>query len=469
MIMKMKLLLFFVMTFSLLQAQESSPEVLTFEEYMAFVKRYHPVARQAELQISEGEANLLKARGGFDPKIEVDYSRKEFKGTEYYDILNSTFKIPTWYGLELKAGFEQNEGYYLNPERTVPEDGLFSAGVSLNLGQGLFADERMTAIRSARAFREQTLADRDLVLNQVLFDAAVAYFDWMQAFNEYEIYQGFLENAAERFTGVKQNAQVGEVPAIDTVEAKISLQDRTLQLEQAGVRLMKERMDLSNFLWMKNNVPVELQPGIVPERSILGEVNSILGVREEFISDFSFENHPKIRSLRAKLRALELDRRLKVNNLLPEINLNYNFITPEPDAYSTFTSSNYKAGISFSFPLFLRKQRGELQLAELKVQDLNFDLELNERQIENKIEAVLNELESYENQMVLIEEMVENYRTLLAAELRKFSFGESSLFLINSRESKLIEARLKQNEVLTKFLYAKAGFFQSLGAIPEME
>ena len=465
----MKMLLFFVMTFSLLQAQEPSPEVLTFEEYMAFVKRYHPVARQAELQISEGEANLLKARGGFDPKIEVDYSRKEFKGTEYYDILNSTFKIPTWYGLELKAGFEQNEGYYLNPERTVPEDGLFSAGVSLNLGQGLFADERMTAIRSARAFREQTLAERDLILNQVLFDAAVAYFDWMQAFNEYEIYEGFLENAAERFTGVKQNAQVGEVPAIDTVEAKISLQDRTLQLEQAGFRLMKERMDLSNFLWMENNVPVELQPAIIPERNILGEVSSILGVREELVSDFSSENHPKIRSLRAKLRTLELDRRLKVNNLLPEINLNYNFITPEPDAYNTFTSSNYKAGLSFSFPLFLRKQRGELQLAELKVQDLNFDLELNERQIENKIEAVLNELESYENQMVLIEEMVENYRTLLAAELRKFSFGESSLFLINSRESKLIEARLKQNEVLTKFLYAKAGFFQSLGAIPGMD
>lgn len=465
----MKMLLFFVMTFSLLQAQEPSPEVLTFEEYMAFVKRYHPVARQAELQISEGEANLLKARGGFDPKIEVDYSRKEFKGTEYYDILNSTFKIPTWYGLELKAGFEQNEGYYLNPERTVPEDGLFSAGVSLNLGQGLFADERMTAIRSARAFREQTLAERDLILNQVLFDAAVAYFDWMQAFNEYEIYEGFLENAAERFTGVKQKAQVGEVPAIDTVEAKISLQDRTLQLEQAGLRLMKERMDLSNFLWMENNVPVELQPAIIPERNILGEVSSILGVREELVSDFSSENHPKIRSLRAKLRTLELDRRLKVNNLLPEINLNYNFITPEPDAYNTFTSSNYKAGLSFSFPLFLRKQRGELQLAELKVQDLNFDLELNERQIENKIEAVLNELESYENQMVLIEEMVENYRTLLAAELRKFSFGESSLFLINSRESKLIEARLKQNEVLTKFLYAKAGFFQSLGAIPGMD
>ena len=52
----------------------------------------------------------MKARGGFDPKIEVDYDRKEFKETEYWDRLNATFKIPTYFGIELKGNFEQNEG-----------------------------------------------------------------------------------------------------------------------------------------------------------------------------------------------------------------------------------------------------------------------------------------------------------------------------------------------------------------------
>ena len=116
-----------------LLAQELLPKVLTFKEYLAFVKQYHPVARQAGLKLNMAEAELLRARGGFDPKIEVDYDRKEFKNTEYYDILNSTYKIPTWYGIELKANFEQNQGVYLNPQRTVPQDGLFSAGVSVDV------------------------------------------------------------------------------------------------------------------------------------------------------------------------------------------------------------------------------------------------------------------------------------------------------------------------------------------------
>jgi hypothetical protein len=54
----------------------------------------------------------MAARGAFDPKIAVDFDKKT-KDTEYYSILNSSFKIPT-YGIEIKAGFEQNEGYYLN-------------------------------------------------------------------------------------------------------------------------------------------------------------------------------------------------------------------------------------------------------------------------------------------------------------------------------------------------------------------
>jgi hypothetical protein len=51
---------------------------------------------------------------------------KAIQGHRIYSILNSSFKIPTWYGIEIKAGFDQNEGYYLNPENTVPNAGLTS-------------------------------------------------------------------------------------------------------------------------------------------------------------------------------------------------------------------------------------------------------------------------------------------------------------------------------------------------------
>ncbi len=63
----------------------------------------------------------------------------------------------------------------------------------------------------------------------------------------------------------------------------------------------------------------------------------------------------------------------------------------------------------------------------------------------------------------MIEDIVADYQTMLSAEERKFEVGESSVFLINAREQKLIEATLKANTVGIKYLNANATLFNSLG------
>ena len=181
------------------QTQESVTAELEFVEYMGYVRKYHPVVRQAELRLAEGAASLMKARGRFDPKIEVDYERKKFKGTEYWDRLNSTFKIPTWYGIEFKANYEQNQGAFISSDETVPDEGLFGAGVSVSLAQGLWINKRMASLKKARFFREQTRAEQQLLVNEVLTEAAVAYFDWVKAYRDYQIFGTFLQNAEHAF------------------------------------------------------------------------------------------------------------------------------------------------------------------------------------------------------------------------------------------------------------------------------
>ena len=148
--MKRITLYIFIFSAFIIQAQETVENTLTLQEYLGFVKQYHPIVRQANLIVNQSEAKLLKSRGAFDPKIEVDYDQKKFKNTEYFDKLNATFKIPTWYGLEFKANFEQNEGAFLNPESDVPADGLYSVGVSLSLARGLLINERMAMLKQAR-------------------------------------------------------------------------------------------------------------------------------------------------------------------------------------------------------------------------------------------------------------------------------------------------------------------------------
>ncbi|WP_411029012.1 TolC family protein [Spongiimicrobium sp. 3-5] len=449
------------------EAQSNDSLVLNFKEYLGYVKKYHPIAKQAALTIDIGQANLMKARGGFDPKIEVDYDRKKLKGVEYWDRLNTTFKIPTWYGVELKGNFEQNEGDFINPDETVPSNGLYSAGVSVSLARGFWINDRMATLRKAKYFREQSKADRDLQVNQILYKASLAYFDWLLAYKDSKVYQDFLVNAQIRFEGIRKSALAGDIAAIDTVEAKIALQSRALGLEQAKIKLIKKSLELSNFIWLSDNIPVELNPNVIPDINLERDIDVTLEVLGKPLDSFTLENHPKLLSLGFKVDGLIVDKRLKTNKLLPKIDLEYNFLTDTPELINSFESQNYKGGINFWFPLFLRKERGDLKLAKFKLRDAQFELDNAQVEIRNKVFAIYRELDSFQIQNQLIGDIVENYVALLSAEERKFSFGESSVFLINSRESKLIDSELKRNEVQNKYFTAKAKLFNSLAINPE--
>ena len=112
----------------------------------------------------------------------------------------------------------------MNPQNTVPENGLYSAGISVPLGQGLFINQRMATLKKARIFQDLTVVQRNILINQILYDAAMAYFKWFKAHNEMRIYTNFLNNATIRFEGIRQQVRAGAVAGIDTVEAKITVQ-----------------------------------------------------------------------------------------------------------------------------------------------------------------------------------------------------------------------------------------------------
>lgn len=448
--------------FSGLTSAQDSTSVLSLAEYLGYVKSFHPIVKQANLVINESEAKLMKARGAFDPKLEVDYDRKKFKNTEYFDRLNATFKIPTWFGVEFKGNFEENTGDFLNPQAFVPEDGLYSAGVSVPVARGLLTNKRMAMLRQSRLYVKQAQVDRQLLVNNILYEATVTYFNWLRRYNEKRVYEDFLDNAAIRFNGIKKSYEVGDKPAIDTLEARITLNNRRLNLEKSRIKFIKASLELSNFLWLNDNTPVELEDGVIPNTDTFLTVDETLNTSGLDIESFDIESHPKLQSLDYKIRSLNIEKRLKANNLLPQIDLQYNFLSETPEVARSFSTSAYKSGVNINFPLFLRKERGDLRLAKLKLQDTRFEVQDTRLSLRNKISSINQELDSYITQSDFTEIIVDDYATMLSAEERKFFLGESSLFLVNSRESKLIDAKLKAIEIENDFLKTKANLFNVL-------
>lgn len=439
--------------------QNSNLKELSYNEYLGFVKKYHPLVKSANLGISAAQANLMMARGGFDPKIEIDYDKKQFKDKEYYSLLNSSFKIPTWYGIEVKAGFDNNEGMYLNPENTVPNRGLTSLGINVPLGQGLLINQRMSDLKKAKIQLKLSQAERKLNAIAVLYDASLAYFNWKRNYSEVKLYKSYLKNAELRYNGIRSLIRNGDKPSIDSVEAKIIVRNRLLSLEDSKLKLAKSKLELANFLWLENDVPMELQDDITPEENLENTIQQTLKTNELLVDQPSIENHPKINSLQNKIALLDVERKLKANSLLPKIDIGYHYLS-EPNYWNTTNFNNYKVGLNFYFPLFLRKERGSLQLTKFKIQDSQFALNLEKVQLTNKINAQQTELKSLEKQRKLIAELVNDNSVMLASEERLFSFGESSIFLINTRENNLVSTQLSKIVLENRYLTSNAELFK---------
>ncbi len=432
-------------------AQVENENILTLSEYLGYVKKYHPIVKQARLKTTESEIKLLKARGAFDPKIEVDYNRKKFKKTTYYDKLNTSFKIPTWYGIQLKANYENNSGTFLNPEFNVPDNGLYSAGISISLAKGLLTNKRMATLKKAKIYTQQAKADQQLLINDIFYESIIVYLNWLKSYQIKQTYVSFVKNATDRLNNVKKSFLEGDKPAIDTLEANINLKNRLLDLEKSDIKYIKSKLNLSNYLWITNNIPLELENNMLPDLKTNAKIDLVLNINTNKTIKANIENNPKVQSLQLKKEQLKIDKRLKINNILPKIDLEYNFLTSKYKNIVDFDTNNYKAGLNISIPIFLRKERSELKLAKLKIQDIDFVISSNKVKLQNKINATLNEIASYKKQNNLLNDLISNYLQIVKAEERKFTLGEGSLFRINYREVKLIETKIKS---INTYFYA---------------
>ncbi len=448
-----------VSTDSLLVIPDSA-KALTLELFYDQILRNHPVARQTELLSEMAKQELRLAKGSFDPKLEAQYLAKNFGDTEYYKIMNASVKFPIIFPVDPVIGVEQNSGKYLNPERYISDQfdfQQFYTGLSLPLGRGLITDERRAALKQANLFGDMVEAEQVKAINKLLLEAAKDYWQWSYSYYNYKLYNQSVLIASEIFRRVKLNNELGEAAPIDTIQAKITLQQRLVERQEAFLSFQNTSIQLSNYLWDSLNSPLQLSLDYAPvlRKDIIG----VSALELEELLNQARVNHPEIQKVDVKLKQLDVDRRLAAEYLKPKLDLNYYFLNQpfDPEWNSSFQfSDNYKFGLDFSFPLFIRKERAKLAQTKIKISSTKFERSYLERQILNQISASYNEL--LNNGLIIIQqtEMVDNYIRLLQAELTNLENGESDLFKINIQQEKLIESQSKLIKLLSDYEKQKA-------------
>jgi outer membrane protein TolC len=450
-------------------AQENQKK-LAFDDFKAIVLQHHPLAAQANLMQKKGEATVQMARGGFDPKIGTDIGQKYFKDNQYYSLIDAGLKVPTWFGIEFNSGYEQNGGLYLNPENSTSGGGLVYAGVSLAVGRGMFIDERRAELRKAQIFSKSAVVEQRLLLNELLYESGIAYWKWFKEYEVLRVYTDALTLAEFRFNSVVMEVKAGDRSAIDTLEASIQLQNRQLSLQQAQLDFKNAAALLSIYMWQNGQIPMEIDSNTVPVSKIEVELTTMdPDILDRIDSLVAF--HPYLQQIRFKIDQLKIDQRMKTEELKPLLNLKYNALNQVvgDNTFANPSINNYNWGLQFSLPIPLRKERGALKLAKIKIQEAELGVIDQQARIGYKINSAINEWFTSRDQTTLYKRTVSDYQGLLDGERQKFTAGESSLFMVNSRELGFINAQIKYLELLATNQKAAINLKYALGILETSE
>ena len=422
-------------------------QVLTLEEATAWAMQNHPMALAAEAVELRGPAELLRARGAFDPTLQGGFERKDYLGSEYFTYTNAGLEWQSPYAFKLEGGRESAEGIFINPEQTVPEAGQAYLSVKLPLLQGLLYDKYRGGVDRAEASTLRNLAAAEIIRNELRYDIAVAYTNWALARAQVEVYRETQDLLLDYLRNTRGLVAQGDKPAVDTLEASIYFVEARLDAEQAAVDAQVASQDLLALYF-------PLDQNAVPTPDFFDRALPQL--------DLSVVGHPQLAEIRASFAELEVERRIKREYLKPKLDVGYSILgdgfnlAPQDEKVedrSLFTRA-YKVSADFRYPILNRTARGDVQLTDIKLAETGGKLEAKRQELVAKAQAYANAALSYEAQISEVNRLIDQSRGLLEAERQLFQLGESTQFLLNQRAQNLQKARITRAKLLSLRLKA---------------
>ncbi len=420
-----------------------------YNTFLNSVKDANPLAGKARNSGEYGRSMLKAARGNFDPQLSSSIESKQFKSSHYYTFGSAELKQPLYTSQYLKLGYQYGDGVYLNPERNTPQSGTPYIGMEASILQGLLFDKRRAEVVKARHYYDYFDAEQKIQMNDLLYTASGTYAEVLYTKKVSGLYAYFADLANERLRGISALSSAGERPSIDTIEAAIFLQGRLLDQQAGKIELFKKLTEIS-FLNPQS------QDASTPQISFSDSLELLYNLAVKSVGRTMAgeqATNPLIAQYMAKQKVLDTEKRLKREMIKPVLDVSYNFLNASNDVSSPNLSiNNYKWGATFSLPLFLRKSRNEYKMATLEANSNRLETVNKQNQIHFKRRYILEALGITAGQISNAERSAAYSKLLVEAERLKFANGESSLFLLNSRESKWLETELKLAEYRLKFI-----------------
>ncbi len=429
------------------------PDSLSLEESYANINAFHPKLAGAQLGIDNAQAQVKRAYGTLDPRLDAEVTAKRESDKFKQQTAQADLVVPLYWGQKIFAGWKRNLGFF-DQDFTTPLTGEASVGIAIPLWRNIMIDKNRSQILKAEVQPAIAENQRVEVRNELFRKSAEKYWQWVGSYKKFIINNRLLSLAQQRADGINEQILRGERPRIDSVENYQEIQRRLGSLIKARRNYEKNTIAFQLFLWSKDGKPADIPNNVIPKDfppvSLL-TIDQYQKDRSE-----SIQRRPEISLNRAERRIADVSRDFANEQWKPDINLKF---APFSDQFNDGVNRlDYKVGVDFSMPLLFRDAGGQLAEAEIKQQVTDIKLFMLQREVQAEVDDAASELlANYEQFLVARNERIAAER-LENAERELFDRGESDIFRVNFRERFTAQAAEKEVDALAEYYEAVARY-----------
>jgi outer membrane protein TolC len=415
-----------------LVAVPAMAQTMAWSEFVATAVERAQDVRVAEAKVAEARAKRMSAFAAFEPRVNLSSEGKDYGNDLQYRLDRAEARVGLPGGIDLVGGAAQGTGAFINPERNTPTEGLVNLGISAPLGGAIIFSDRQYQWGASTRNLEIAEAQLDRTERKAVLSAVKVYTFWQAQTEVQGAVDEALAVAAERLRLVREAFRLGERSEMDTLEAYLSWVDRRADAAMQANFTAGAIAEVEQMLRGADTSSVNLtgkKPQSLPV--VLGTLSA----------PTESSNVPELEMVNSALRRERLATTTAWAQWLPAPYVDYRMLQWGGSALNP-EAVQWKVGLTV--PLFNQKARAELAGAQARLRAAQANATATQNQFDVVRVQFAQQVQALDAELKALTASETAAYALLQQERRRFALGESTMFILASRETKYLEAVQKR-------------------------
>lgn len=426
----------------------------------------------------DGAFELIE-RGRFDPQLYAELAYEETVASETARSTGQQFSVESE-AIESQVGLRQDlpTGTSVDLEVTqtrdvsnrAPEQQEARVGLTVtqSLLRGLGPAVNLASVRQAQLDTKASMHELAGFIETLVARTEIAYWNYVLAQREIEIYQRSLDVAQSQLEQVQQRIEVGVLSPVDAAAFRSEVASRNQALIDGQAASDEARLRLLRLINLSIDVPLDsdLQTTTAAnvEPKAIDDLPQRIGLAVTARHDL------------AQARLLHEQDRLETvvtrNGLMPRLDAfvslgRSGFAGEFVQSFANLGEDTYDAriGVQFSMPINNRAARGrDIQARATRRQSAAAVANL-EQFVRLDVRLAANELSRARKQITASAQTRELQEKTTQAEQEKFDVGTGTSLLVAQAQRDLLAAQIREVEAIVAYRIARIELYLAEGSL----